>query len=258
MAQARFLADPQRQERLAMAIVRGRVRNQYLHLQRLNRSRHDADLAAGAVAIKRLAMQLPDRAPASRANGLEGNAARLYWPLYAKALAGNFAFSWQDWHRNRRPPPDPVNACLGYLSALLERDIRVAVERAGLHPGMGALHSAREGADALIYDLMEGFRAALPEAILATMIARSQIRPDMFVIRAERDEMGQENRSCRMEIVARRALIQGYESWLSRPVKSRRSGQRLLWRALMEEEARAMADCLLGVAEAFSPYEIDY
>jgi CRISPR-associated protein Cas1 len=123
---------------------------------------------------------------------------------------------------------------------------------------MGALHSAREGADALIYDLMEGFRAALPEAILATMIARNQIRPDMFVIRAERDEKGQINPGCRMEITARRALIQGYESWLSRPVKSRRCGQRLLWRALMEEEARAIADYLLGEAEQFIPYEIDY
>lgn len=258
IAQARFLADPERQERLTMAIVRGRVRNQHLHLQRLNRSRHDADLAAGAVELKRLTQELPDRAPASRASGLEGNAARLYWPLYAKAIAGKFVFSWRDWHRDRRPPPDPVNASLGYLSALLERDVRVAVERAGLHPGMGALHVAREGADALIYDLMEGFRAALPEAILVTMIARSQLKPEMFVILDEYNASGNPIRRCRMEIEARRALIQGYESWLSRPIQSRRSGQRILWRALLEEEARAMADCLLGEAEGFTPYEIDY
>lgn len=258
LAQARYLADPARQEHLAMAFVRGRVRNQQRHLQRLNRVRHDGDLAAGAVALRRMIRALPDRAAPATAHGLEGNAARLYWPLYAKAIGRSFAFSWKDWHRERRPPPDPVNACLGYLCALLERDVRVAVERAGLHPGMGALHVAREGADALVYDLMEGFRAALPEAILATMIARSQLRADMFVIRAECDEAGLVEHRCRMEIPARRALIQAYESWLARPIKSRRSGQSLIWRALLEEEARALADLFLGEAEDFIPYELDY
>lgn len=258
LAQACFLADPARQETLAMAIVHGRVRNQYLHLQRLNRSRSDPDLAAGAVELKRMTKGLPQRARSAEANGLEGNAARIYWPLYAKALGRDFEFSWEEWHRERRPPPDPVNACLGYLCGILERDLRAAVEHAGLHPGMAGLHTARDGADSLIYDLMEGFRAALPEAILATMLARSQLRPEHFVVREEVNGAGNRARDCRIELAGRRALIQGYESWISRPIKSRRSSKFVTWRALLDEEARAMADLFLGEADSFTPYEIDY
>ncbi len=257
LAQARFLADPAQQQSLAAAIVRGRIYNQQRLLNRLNRKNGDPALVQGVAAIKRLRERLPRLGTVDVVRGHEGNAARLYWPLYAKALPQKFAFDWKAWHRDRRPPPDAVNACLGYLAALLERDVRVAVERAGLHPGMGALHVARDGNDALVYDLMEGFRAALPEAILTTMIARSQLRPDMFVLIDEQEPSGGIVRKCRIELAGRRALIQAWESKMARPIESRRTSQKVSWRALLEEEARAMADLFTGAADSFQPYLID-
>lgn len=257
-AQARFGADSDAREKLAIAIVRGRMRNQRLMLQRLNRSRHDAVLETAAIALRRAALSLPLQADSATANGHEGNAAKLYWPAYARALPQSFMFDWQAWRRERRPPPDPVNACLGFLAGLLARDIRVAVERAGLHPGIGVLHVARDGSDALVYDLMEAFRCGVSETILTTLIGRKILTPTMFVTRVELDDAGQPEARCRLEMAARRALIQGHESWLSRPIKSRRTGQKILWRALFEEEARALADLFLGQTDEFTPYEIDY
>lgn len=257
-AQARFLADRDRQEKLAIAIVRGRIRNQWLMLRRLNRSRREDSLGAAAVALRRAAISLPGQADSATANGHEGNAGKLYWPAYARAIPASFAFDWKVWRRLRRPPPDPVNACLGYLAALLERDIRVAIERAGLHPGIGILHVARDGSDALVYDLMEAFRCGVSETILTTLIGRKILAPDMFVTRVELDDRGVPEARCRIELAARRALIQGHESWLARPIESRRTKKKILWRALFEEEARALADVFLGEAEDFTPYEIDY
>ena len=169
-----------------------------------------------------------------------------------------FLFEWESWRRQRRPPPDPINACLGYLAALLERDLRVAVERAGLHPGIGALHATRDDGNALVYDLMEGFRAGVSETILAAQIGRRALRPEMFVVRVERNEAGDPVANCRMELAARRALIQAHEGWLSRPIESRRTMKKITWRALFDEEAQALADLFLGEVDSFVPYEIDY
>ena len=72
------------------------------------------------------------------------------------------------------------------------------------------------------------------------------------------DEAGNHTPSCRMEKAARKALITGHESWLGRTIQSRRTGQHILWRALFEEEARALGALFAGEAEAFVPYELDH
>ena len=257
LAQARYLADPVRVDALATAIVRGRVRNQRAMLRRLNRDRKDPDIAAAAVAIDRVlrVLKATETFPINVVRGYEGTAATYYWPALKPVFDPAFGYAG---FRKRRPPPDPVNACLGYLYALLERDIRVAIERAGLHPGMGSLHVARAGNEALIYDLMEGFRAPVSESILTTMAGRRHIKPDHFTIVDFIGEDGQHSPSCRMEKTVRKALIEGHESWLGRTIQSKRTGQKILWRALFEEEARAIGALFAGEAEAFVPYELDH
>lgn len=253
LAQARWLADDVHRNALAAAVVRGRVRNQWKILRRLNRARKDERLAKAAVVLRRIQMRLPKDVPAAQALGYEGAAGAQYWPAIGYCIPAAFGFAGL---RERRPPPDPVNAALGYLYALLERDIRVAIERAGLHPGMGALHIDRDGDGALVYDLMEAFRAPVSETILTTLIGRKALRAEMFTAGAGLPDGGRA--ACRIELAGRRALIQGHESWLARPIRSRRSGKDVLWRALFDEEARALADLFTGQAQAFIPYEIDF
>lgn len=257
LAQARYLTDPARVDALATSIVRGRVRNQRAMLRRLNRDRKDPDIVAAAREIEKVVriLKAADVLPLETVRGYEGLAGKHYWPALVSVFDPTFGYQG---FRERRPPPDPINACLGYLYALLERDIRVAIERAGLHPGMGSLHVARAGNEALIYDLMEAFRAPVSESILTTMAGRRQIKPDHFTIIDAIDEAGNHNPSCRMEKTVRKALIAGHESWLGRTIQSRRTGQHILWRALFEEEARALGALFAGQAQAFVPYELDH
>jgi CRISPR-associated protein Cas1 len=255
MAQARYLAVPARADALARTLALGRVRNQRLMLRRLNEKRKDADVAGACVSLKRVAARLGVSTDIATARGHEGSAGAIYWPAFAHVFDPAFGFAG---FRERRPPPDPINACLGYLYALLERDIRVAIQRAGLHPGLGSLHAARDGGDALVYDLMEAFRAAVSEAVLTTLTGRRAIRPDMFVMLDFIDPNGAHELECRIEIEGKKALIRGHESWLARPIKSRRTGKKILWRALFEEEARALGALFDGRAERFVPYEIDF
>jgi CRISPR-associated protein Cas1 len=256
--QARFLGDERGLQSLAAAFARGRIRNQRIMLRRLNRGRKNPDIAAAAVALRRIEKHLPEMAARDIISGHEGHAAAHYWPAYAAAIGEGFDFDHLKWRRRRRPPPDAVNAALGYLSALLERDVRVAVERAGLHPGLGALHAEQDAGDALVYDLMEAFRAPIVETLVTTMIGRRQLRREMFLIRERAPDDDGVAFECRMELEARRALIQTYESWLARPIKSRRSGNLIAWRALFEEEARALADLFDGSLAEFVPYQMDF
>lgn len=254
MAQARWLADDSRRDRLATAIVRGRIRNQQNRVRKLNLKRRDPELTLIALSLRRMHRALPETLDPREAMPREANASKLYWQAVARCLPPSFDYAGG---RDRRPPPDPVNAGLGYLAALLARDVRVAIERAGLHPGLGALHSARDDGDALVYDMMEAFRVPLVEALLMTLIGRKAITHDMFPIRLRHDDQG-ETRDCRIEHVARRALIQGYEATMAQTVKSRRTHKKMLWRAIMEEEARALADLFCTETDNFAPFETGY
>ncbi|MEN9874637.1 MAG: hypothetical protein RL186_1534, partial [Pseudomonadota bacterium] len=253
--QARFLADDERRNALATAIAHMRVFNQLQRLRRANLRVKNPDVTMAALAIRRIAKAFHTTLDRQVAMGHEGRAAAIYWPALSLLIDPSFGFGGQ---RVRRPPPDPINACLGFLYALLARDIRVAVQRAGLHPGLGALHSARGRNMALVYDLMEAFRAPICEATLMNLIGRGAIKANMFVILGPPDP---EDRSvphtCRMEEVARRALLTGYENRLREVITSRRTGLRIAWRALFEEEARALADVFAGHASVFEPYRMD-
>ena len=256
LTQARWLADPARVDALAQALVLGRVRNQRAMLRRLNRQRRDAVLAEAAVRLGRIVRQLEASSfPLTIARGHEGQAAAIYWPALAQAIPAEFGYRGL---RERRPPPDPVNAVLGYLYALLERDMRAAVARVGLHGGMGALHVARRSSDVLVYDLMEAFRAPVAETILTTLINRRVLRPDMFVILDMIAEDGTRQTRCRMEQPAKAALIQGYEAWLGRPIRQRDGKGTAPWRALFEAEVRALLALFEGRTDRFIPYELDW
>ncbi len=245
LAQARHALDPDLRRDLARRIVDGRLRNQRALVRRLNRRRKDPEAAAGLTRLNRLIRKLPlaDDVPALL--GLEGAAAALYWPALGRMLNHGWALD----RRRRRPPPDPVNLVISFLSSLLYRDLAVLAARHGLHPGFGALHAARDGSPACISDLIEEFRAPLADGLAVYLFNNRMLAPDMF----ERPDP----HTCRIDRDGTRAVIRGYEARLDRPVKSPRSGDRVRWRGLMAEQVQAYAHHVEGDAP-YSPYVMDY
>ena len=71
--------------------------------------------------------------------GLEGSAARAYF----QAVRGLIDPVWGFEGRQRRPPPDPVNAMLSYGNTLLVHEAVAALETAGFDPMLGYLHRHR-------------------------------------------------------------------------------------------------------------------
>ena len=87
--------------------------------------------------------------------GLEGAAAAAHF----RGLSCLFAPSLQFTARRRRPPADPVNACLSLGYTLLYAQAIEACHAQGLDPAVGYLHRPAHGRASMACDLMEPSRA---------------------------------------------------------------------------------------------------
>ncbi|WP_206477943.1 CRISPR-associated endonuclease Cas1 [Halomonas sp. KRD171] len=86
--------------------------------------------------------------------GWEGNAQKALFNFWRQQLPISLGFQ----QRQRRPPPDPVNATLS-LSYMLayEEGVR-QIKQAGLDPDLGCYHRLASGRKSLACDLMEPLR----------------------------------------------------------------------------------------------------
>lgn len=93
--------------------------------------------------------------------GIEGAAAAAYFRAYTRLFAPSLEFA----ARRRRPPPDPVNACLSLGYTLLYGLAVEACHMQGLDPMLGYLHTPCHGRASLASDLMEPWRAPVDRLV---------------------------------------------------------------------------------------------
>jgi CRISPR-associated protein Cas1 len=140
-------------------------------LLRWQRRLHDTDLAEVLGRMRLLIEQCRGESDLDRLRGLEGMAAALYFGQFGKLLLG----SELTFHaRSRRPPRDPVNACLSFGYALLGTVAETEVLRAGLDPMIGFLHQPLHGRPSLMLDLIEEFRPFI-DALVLRLVNRRQL-----------------------------------------------------------------------------------
>ncbi len=162
---------------LAARFVRGKLRNQRAVLLRYRR-RHDREAirdAAGRLRV--LAERTGAAEDLEELMGIEGAGSRVYFSVFGRLLK-NPLFTFPG--RNRRPPRDPVNACLSFgytvTGALLEGE----VAGAGLDPAQGYLHRPAWNRPSLALDLLEEMRAPVVDSLVLTLINRNQLGPADF------------------------------------------------------------------------------
>ena len=245
-AQAQAVFDETLRVGLARKLVEARICNQRTQLMRLNRDRSIEPLEQVLEEMKRTLRKLDGAGTVDELRGLEGSTTAKYWP----ALGLLVRHSPPQPFRRSRPARDPVNAAINYMTAILERDIRAAIQSVGLHTGFAFLHGARDRHDGLIYDLMEPFRAPLTEGLPVYLFNASRLRPEMFTEGPERAvEISEEGR---------RAIVLGYEAAVAKRVNRPDGGGKLGWRAMMQYQARSLAQAISGAAPGlFVPYVME-
>jgi CRISPR-associated protein Cas1 len=107
--------------------------------------------------------------------GIEGGASHIYFKAFTCLFPASLNFNG----RERRPPPDPVNALLSLGYTLLHGDIQKAVEIVGLDPWLGIYHEPAHGRPSLVCDLVEPYRPRI-DAIVWTLIRNRILRDDHF------------------------------------------------------------------------------
>jgi CRISPR-associated protein Cas1 len=245
LAQARCVLDERCRLDLAARLVAGKVRNQRALLHRLNRKRGDQAIARTIRVLGRVLRRIEAAATIAKLLGLEGWAGAIYWRGWSRTVSPDWPFLG----RTRRPPRDPINVVLSYLSGLLHRDLAALAQRHGLHPGFGALHGTRDRHQGCVSDLIEEFRAPLLEGLAAYLVNNRFLVPAMFIPR--------DDDTWSIAAAGHQRMIRGYEHWLDRQVHSPRSGRSVLWRRVLEEQVVAYAQHVCGKAP-YRAYAMDY
>jgi len=162
---------------LAARFVEAKLRNQRAVLLRYRR-RHDREAIRDAAGrLRLLASRAPGAGDPDELMGLEGAGAQIYFSVFGTLLR-NPLFTFPG--RNRRPPRDPVNACLSFGYTVVGAVIEGEVAGAGLDPAQGFLHRPAWNRPSLALDLLEEVRAPVVDSLVLTLLNRSQLAPPDF------------------------------------------------------------------------------
>ncbi|MEJ7894598.1 MAG: CRISPR-associated endonuclease Cas1 [Solirubrobacteraceae bacterium] len=220
--------------------VSGKIRNQRTLLRR-----HGGAAAAGAVdQLKALSVQAARTTAIPSLLGVEGTAARIYFGGFARLLRGALANDFAFEGRNRRPPLDPVNAVMSFLSALLTKDALIALVAAGLDPYVGLMHQPRFGRPSLALDLAEEFRPLIVDSTVLMTVNNGEVRRDDFVVRAG---------GWSLTAGGRRGVIAAYERRMGQTLNHPAFGYVASYRRTLEIQARLLAAALVGDTPAYRP-----
>jgi CRISPR-associated endonuclease Cas1/group II intron reverse transcriptase/maturase len=231
--QASAASDTKTAIGLASAFVRGKVTNQLRLLQLAGkyRQRHDvgfgelvrahADVVAGSLAAIPQSVG-PTDLSAARASlmGIEGQAARSYWTVFARLVPAGARFEG----RERRGARDLVNCLLNYGYAVLQARVHRAILRAGLLPQVGFLHAEAGDRASLVFDLMEEFRPVVVDRAVLTMLHRRE--PSAL------EDSGE------LSAPTRQRLITRLKQRLAMPVRHR--GRERLLEQVIDDQASAV------------------
>jgi len=240
LAQSARVMDDAFCRQWALALVRAKLTRQRRALQTLQTQRPDArkPLFDAMNTLDAIQTTLSAAAHGDKAlptldslRGHEGAAARAYFA----GLAGVMPPALQFNGRNRRPPRDPVNACLSLGYTLLHAQAVHACAAAGLDPLLGFYHRPAFGRESLASDLIEPLRPALDLWVWELLRSR--------VLREE--HFHHDKGACLLGKAGRQAFYAGWES-----------GSKA-WRRWLRGQCRALAGGLRNVGSEWLAHTDD-
>jgi len=235
-AQVRVLDQPEKALELARAVTVAKIANQRTLLMR-----NHADLPTRVAADLQECFSAAERAETiDELRGHEGNAAAIYFRYFAgmfkegvKEIAARFDANG----RQRRPPPDPINAVLSFAYSMLTHECTAACRLASLEPTLAALHATRPGRPAMALDLMEPFRPLIADSVAVSAFNRGELVEGHFLSTAA---------GCALTDAGRKAFFSAYGRRMDTEVTHPVFEYRLSYRRMLMLHARLIAAWLLG------------
>jgi len=232
-AQVMRLEDERARVELARALIAAKIRNQRTLLMR----NHPALPTRVARDLAEAAERAAGGTSLSSIRGYEGRAAALYFRNFAGMLKTPLAARFEANGRRRRPPRDPVNACISFAYALLVHECTVALRLARLEPSIGAYHVSRPGRPAFSLDLMEPFRPLVADSVALGAFNRGELTEGHFHQTAS---------GCVLTSAGRKAFMHAYGRRMNTEITHPVFAYRLSYRRMLVLHARMIAAWLVG------------
>ena len=238
-AQYRLADDPPAARQLAVGFVDGKIANMRVALLRAGRRGADAGCADVAEMLAATRLVLADATSIDEIMGHEGSATREYFRAWRQVIGADWGFT----ARQRRPPPDPVNAMLSFGYTLLTHEAVAALSAARLDPSVGFLHQAGWGRPSLALDLIEEYRPLVVDAVVLRCVTTGIVRPEDFETIP--------GTGCRMTPRGRQAFLAAYERRMLTLFSHEPAARRVSYRVGLGLQARALARTVLDPSRPY-------
>ncbi len=238
-AQVRRFDDPQATLALARAVITAKIVNQRTILQR-NHEKLPESVSSGLAGEAAKASQA-ESLPGVR--GHEGQAAAIYFEHFSGMFKDAVGAEFDKKGRQRRPPPDPINACISMAYTMLTHECVSALRQARLEPSIGAFHVSRPGRPALALDLMEPFRPLIGDSVAVAAFNRGELTEGHFIRTAS---------GCMLTDAGRRAFFSAWGRRMDTEITHPVFKYRLSYRRMLVLHARMIAAWLLGEVPSLS------
>ncbi len=172
--------------------------------------------------------------------GYEGTTAARYFQCWSQFLPPEFPFE----RRSKRPPHNPVNACISFGATLIYSEMTAFIQAHGLDPALGLLHATEDGRWSLALDLMEPFRPVLVEALALDLFSHQVLNTGHFEPR---------NGGIYLNEEGRKKFFLQYERRMERQFLSEAAGHRTTLRQQLEQQA-VMFKAALEDQSKFEPF----
>lgn len=172
--------------------------------------------------------------------GYEGAATARYFQAWASFLPKEFPFE----RRSKRPPLNPVNACISFGSTILFNESVAFSHARGIDPALGTLHSTEDGRWSLALDLIEPFRPVLVEALALDLFSHQILNEKHFEPK---------NGGVYLNEEGRKKFFLQYERRMERQFLSESTGHRTTLRQQLENQS-VMFKSALENLDRFEPF----
>ena len=247
---------------IAKDIVRGKLHNQYLFMQRIARKTGDINRKI-TTAVENLAVvrkRLETVSDLNEVRGLEGDGSRLYF----SCLGEDITCGWTDFKgRTKNPPLDPVNSVLSFLYTVLANRISGYIHRSGLDPGIGTLHSVTYGRESLVYDLIEEFRTPLVDTLTCSLFNMLVLKKEHF--RFESSHTGDSEEEVVMQLMGdgqdavllneegRKRVLEQFERKMSETHRHPFSDSIISYDRIIQEQVKIYKNVIAGTLDHYLP-----
>ncbi|MDD7200626.1 MAG: CRISPR-associated endonuclease Cas1 [Sphaerochaetaceae bacterium] len=232
---------------MAQDIVRGKLKNELLYLQKIQRKLNKPSLTKNVERISWILDKLDNTKDVDEVRGYEGNAARLYF----EGLSVNLLPDWVSFQRRtKNPPRDPVNSVLSFLYTVLACKIDSLLLREGLDDTVGTLHAMSYGRKSLVFDLVEEYRTPLVDTTVCALFNQGMLKKTDFT---EEKDVESGDKKVLLGPKSMKVVLDQFESKLSQTHRYNDSASSLPYRSIMERQIQQYKQVLGGFTDHYHP-----